>query len=160
MTVKRSASPIARIADPIYRVRGHRVMLDADLAGIYGVSTMRLNEQVKRNRKRFPEDFAFRLTREEWKRLISQSAMAKLGPRDRRTRPCAFTEHGAVMVAAILGTPTAVQASVCVVQAFQATSIPDLPRRQADRFILHPPIWAKPAPPLHRPREPRLLYSP
>lgn len=103
----------------VYLVRGHRVMLDHDLAGIYGVSTTRLNEQVKRNLKRFPPGFMFRLSRREMADWISQFATSnpwvKMGL---RRPPRAFTEHGAVMLATILNTPTAVRASILVVQAF------------------------------------------
>ena len=102
----------------IYLVRGQRVMLDADLAGIYGTSTMRLNEQFRRNRKRFPKDFAFQLTREEFTNLISQIAISKKGRGGRRKLPWVFTEHGAIMLASVLNSEVAIQASVRVVRAF------------------------------------------
>ena len=93
-------------------------MLDEDLALIYGVSTKRLNEQVKRNRPRFPEDFMFRLTAEETSLLKSQFATSSAGHSGRRKLPYAFTGHGAVMLASVLNTPVAVQASIQVVRAF------------------------------------------
>jgi hypothetical protein len=92
-------------------------MLDSDLAAIYGTSTMRLNEQFKRNRKRFPDDFAFVLTREEFPNLISQDAISR-SHGGRRTLPIAFTEHGAIMLASVLNSEIAVQASIRVVRAF------------------------------------------
>ncbi|MFH1018941.1 MAG: ORF6N domain-containing protein [Pseudomonadota bacterium] len=85
----------------IHEVRGRRVILDSDLAVLYGVSTGRLNEQVKRNRERFPEDFAFRLTNQEVESLISQFATSNMGRGGRRKLPLAFTEHGAIMAANI-----------------------------------------------------------
>jgi hypothetical protein len=102
----------------IYLVRGERVMLDSDLAAIYGTRTTRLNEQLRRNRQRFPEDFAFQLSPEEFRRLISQIATSKKGRGGRRKLPWVFTEHGAIMLASVLNSPVAIQASVRVVRAF------------------------------------------
>src|SRR5262245_17325132 len=102
----------------ILTIRGQRVMLDSDLARIYGVTTIRLNEQFKRNRERFPEDFAFELTRQEFVHLISQIAISKSRRGGRRKLPWVFTEHGAIMLASVLSSPVAVQASVRVVRAF------------------------------------------
>ena len=111
-------------------VRGQRVILDADLARLYGVSTKRLNEQVRRNTDRFPNDFAFRLTRQELVDLKSQIATSSFGRnrsqfatgsqkhRDPRYSPMAFTEHGAIMAANVLNSPKAVEMSVFVVRAF------------------------------------------
>lgn len=93
-------------------------MLDSDLAELYGVTTGRLNEQVSRNRERFPSDFAFQLTQQEFARLMSQIAISKKGRGGRRKLPYAFTEHGAVMLASVLNSPIAVQASIQVVRAF------------------------------------------
>ena len=107
----------AEVEEMIHIIRGQKVMLDSDLAKIYGVSTTRLNEQVKRNQERFPEDFMFRLTREEFKSLISQIATSK-GRGGRRKLPYVFTEHGAVMLASVLNSPAAIEASVQVVRAF------------------------------------------
>ncbi|MFA6316726.1 MAG: ORF6N domain-containing protein [Elusimicrobiota bacterium] len=101
---------------PIHYVRGVRVMLDRDLARIYGVSTKRLNEAVRRNRDRFPEDFMFQLTEKEVKVLDLRETRG--GPGGRRYLPHAFTEHGAVMLAGVLSTPFAVQASIAIARAF------------------------------------------
>jgi hypothetical protein len=115
MTPKRK---LTRLESGIHLIRGERVMLDSDLAAIYGTSTARLNEQLRRNRQRFPEDFAFQLTPEEFKRLISQIAISKKGRGGRRKLPWVFTEHGAIMLASVLNSPVAIQASVRVVRAF------------------------------------------
>jgi hypothetical protein len=100
----------------ITRIRGCSVIIDSDLAALYGVTTGRLNEQVKRNKNRFPEDFHFQLTEKEWKALRSQNAISKRG--GRRYPPYAFTEHGAVMAANILNSDQAIEMSVAVVRAF------------------------------------------
>lgn len=113
-----AAVPATRIESMILMIRGQKVMLDSDLARIYGVSTMRLNEQVKRNCGRFPIDFAFQLTRQEVAALISQIAISKAGRGGRRKLPWVFTEHGAIMLASVLNSPTAIEASVRVVRAF------------------------------------------
>jgi len=113
-----SIAPVEAVVDCIFVLRGQKVILDADLARLYGTSTMRLNEQVKRNRQRFPEDFMFRLTEAEFRALRSQNAISKPGRGGRRTSPYAFTEHGAVMAASVLNTPRAVEVSVYVVRAF------------------------------------------
>jgi len=98
---------------------GQRVILDADLAALYGVGTKRLNEQVKRNFERFPEDFMFRLTRAEADALNrSQNATGSGKYRDPRFPPFAFTEHGAIMAATILNSSQAVEMSLYVVRAF------------------------------------------
>jgi hypothetical protein len=110
--------PLERIASAIHLIRGHRVMLDSDLAVLYGVSTKRLNEQVRRNRDRFPDDFAFKLSAEEAATLRSQFATTKPGRGGRRYTPLAFTEHGAVMLASVLRSRIAVEASIQVVRAF------------------------------------------
>jgi len=111
---------IEMIASRILVLRGLRVMLDADLAALYGVSTKRLNEQVRRNRVRFPADFMFRVTNQEIVNLRSQcatsSGMSRHG--GRRYLPFAFTEHGALMVANVLDSAHAVEVSVYVVRAF------------------------------------------
>ena len=110
--------PVERIEKSIYLIRGQKVILDSDLAAIYGIPTFRFNEAVKRNRDRFPGDFMFQLTREELGILISQNAISKPGRGGRRTLPYVFTEHGAVMAANILKSPLAVQMSIIVVRAF------------------------------------------
>ena len=120
----------------ILTVRGQKIVLDAELAAVYGVTTKRLNEQLRRNRNRFPEDFAFQLTAEEYASLKSQFAILKeasenrvtirsqiatLKPgrgRHRKYRPWAFTEHGALQVANILRSDRAIAMSVYVIRAF------------------------------------------
>ncbi len=108
------------IETKILTIRGHRVMLDADLAELYGVETKRFNEQVRRNVERFPEDFMFQLSEEEFDGLRSQFATSNNSPGrgGRRHRPYAFTEHGAIMAASVLHSPRAVEISVHVVRAF------------------------------------------
>jgi hypothetical protein len=108
-----------QIASAILVLRGHRVLLDAELAALYGVTTKRLNEQVKRNAARFPGDFIFHLTPAETVALNrSQNATGSQKHRDPRFAPYAFTEHGAIMVATILSSRRAVEMSVYVVRAF------------------------------------------
>lgn len=103
----------------IYVIRGRRVMLDRDLAKIYGLSTSRLNEQVKRNKARFPDDFMFRLTPDEIENWRSQFATSNSAVKMGLRKPLqAFTEHGAVMLASVLNSPIAVAASIEVVRAF------------------------------------------
>ena len=111
-----SVIPIERIAAQIYVIRGEQVMLDSDLAELYGVPTKRLNEQVSRNLDRFPEDFMFQLTRDEFANLKSQIATSSWG--GRRTAPRAFTEHGVAMLSAVLRSRQAVQVSLAVVRTF------------------------------------------
>ena len=100
-------------------LRSQKVLLDAELAALYGVTTKRLNEQVKRNLERFPEDFMFRLTTAEFKSVNrSQIATGSQRHRDPRFLPYAFTEHGAIMAANVLASPRAIEMSVHVVRAF------------------------------------------
>jgi hypothetical protein len=108
--------PIEEIQQRIFIIRGHRVMIDADLAVLYSVTTKRLNEQVKRNLKRFPSDFMFQLNEEEFENLKSHFATSRWG--GRRYLPYVFIEHGAIMLANVLNSPGAVQASIQVVRAF------------------------------------------
>jgi len=110
--------PVDRIANAIHLIRGQRVMLDADLAVLYGVTTKRLNEQVRRNKARFPADFMFQLTTREVANLKSQFATSRSAWGGVRKPPTAFTEHGAVMLASVLNSPIAVAASIQVVRAF------------------------------------------
>ena len=114
---KTKTAPVQRIEDMIYLIRGQRVMLDFDLALIYGVPTKRLKEQFRRNAGRFPCDFAFELTNQELANLRSQIAASSLHGGHRHL-PVAFTEHGALMLASVLNSPVAVGASVRVVRAF------------------------------------------
>jgi hypothetical protein len=115
---KTSQLPALSIESLIHTVRGERVIIDTDLAKVYGIPTFRLNEAVKRNSDRFPEDFLFRLTNDEYARLTSQIAISNKGRGGRRTLPYAFTEHGAIMAANVLNSKRAVQMSVFVVRAF------------------------------------------
>ena len=117
-TRRQALVPIEPIARTILILRGQRVILDAQLAALYGVTTARLNQQVRRNRRRFPPDFLFELTRAEHQALMLQNASSKNGRGGRRKLPFAFTEHGAIMVATILNSPRAVEMSVYVVRAF------------------------------------------
>lgn len=117
--IEYSLVPVEDIAQRILFLRGRRVILDADLARLYGTTTARLNEQVKRNRIRFPEDFVFQLTSEELQNLISQNATSSLSGWGGRRKPSyAFTEHGAVMAATILKSERAAAVSIYVVRAF------------------------------------------
>ena len=109
--------PAERIERGIFVLRGHRVMLDTDLAELYGVPTKALNQAVKRNAERFPADFMFQLTEPEKQQVVTTCdhlRKLKFSP----TLPYAFTEHGTVMLASVLNSPTAVQASLHVVRAF------------------------------------------
>jgi hypothetical protein len=135
MPSKKLTLPSVEIDDVIREIRGVRVVLDSDLARIYGVPTKRLNEQFRRNRSRFPDDFAFQLTAEEVTNLRSQIATLKKGDqndalnwsqfatssskhRGKVYRPWAFTEHGALQAANILNSERAVQMCVLVIRAF------------------------------------------
>jgi hypothetical protein len=114
---KQAIVPVERIESHILLIRGQKVMLDSDLAGLYGVSTKRLNEQVKRNQDRFPADFMFKLTAREKAEVVANCdhlQKLKFYP----GLPNAFTEHGAIMVASVLNTPRAIDVSVYVVRAF------------------------------------------
>jgi len=109
--------PVEKIERSILFIREEKVMLDVDLANLYGVTTKRLNEQVKRNRNRFPEDFMFQLTEKEKAEVVANCdhlKMLKFSPH----LPYAFTEHGAIMLATVLNSSVAVQASIQVVRAF------------------------------------------
>jgi hypothetical protein len=115
-----SSEPPSITAIPacIHIVRGQRIVLDKDLASLYGVATYRLNEQVKRNKSRFPDDFCFQLTAAEVESLRSHNAISKKTRGGLRYRPFAFTEHGAVMAATILTSEVAIEMSILVVRAF------------------------------------------
>jgi hypothetical protein len=113
-----TANITVRIEQQIRLIRGEKILLDSDLAALYGVTTKRLNEQIRRNLARFPADFMFRLNPEEADALRSQSATSKPGRGGRRYMPYAFTEHGAIMAASILNSPRAIDVSVHVVRAF------------------------------------------
>src|SRR6267378_601872 len=116
---KGSVVPIERIESRILLVRGHKVLLDADLTALYGVETRVLNQAVKRNRERFPADFIFRLSAKELESWRSHVVMSNPGARmGLRRAPFAFAEHGALMAATVLNSPRAVETSVYVVRAF------------------------------------------
>ena len=110
--------PVGQIEQRILMIRGERVMLDSDLAALYGVETKILVKAVKRNLSRFPPDFLFQLSKEEFARLRFQIGTSKKGRGGRRYRPYAFTEHGAIMAASVLNSERAVKVSVYVVRAF------------------------------------------
>ena len=108
-----------QVARNILLIRGHRVMPDTDLARLYGVSTKRSNEQVRRNRKRFPLDFMFQLTPEEAERQRSQIATLKTGRgRHRKYRPFAFTEQGVAMLSSVLHSERAIRVNIAIMRAF------------------------------------------
>ena len=122
-----SGIPPERIERRILLIRGQKVMLDADLADLYGVATRRLNEQVRRNIDRFPADFMFQLTREEFEEmrshfghagLRSQIATSNAERGGRRYRPYAFTEQGVAMLSSVLRSPRAVQVNIAIMRAF------------------------------------------
>ena len=112
--------PADQIQSRILVLRGHRVLLDEDLAAFYGVPTKALNQAVKRNENRFPSDFRFQLTHEEVARLKSQFVTSNVGRGGRRKLPSAYTEHGALMAATVLNSARAVQMSLIVIRAFVA----------------------------------------
>jgi len=119
MAKKQSSSePLQKVESLIFTIREVKVILDSDLAPIYGVTTSRLNQQVKRNADRFPDDFVFQLTKDEFNSLLLQNATSKVGRGGRRKLPYVFTEHGAIMVANVLKTKRAAQMSIFVVRAF------------------------------------------
>src|SRR5579864_6886881 len=107
-----------RVGSKILILRNQKVILDTDLAELYGVPVKRLNEQLKRNPQRFPRDFLFTLTREEYQNLRSQNATSSSAHGGRRYLPHAFTEHGAIMAATVLNSKLAIEMSIFVVRAF------------------------------------------
>ena len=115
---KLSFLPQELIGKRIFIIRSQKVILDFHLAELYGVETKTLNKAVSRNLTRFPEDFMFRLTSEDWNSLRFQFGTSKTGHGGRRYLPFAFTEHGALMLASVLNSPKAVEASVYVIRAF------------------------------------------
>ncbi|HJX90250.1 MAG TPA: ORF6N domain-containing protein [Pyrinomonadaceae bacterium] len=112
------ADSIQLIERRIYLIRGHKVMIDVDLAELYGVPTKRLNERVRRNSKRFPEDFMFQLTKSEAESLRSQFATSKAGRGGRRTLPYVFTEQGVAMLSTVLNSEQAIEVNVMIMRAF------------------------------------------
>jgi len=118
MTAKETLSIIPEniLVNKIYEIHGHKVMLDSDLAELYGVETKRLNEQIRRNLDRFPEDFMFQLNENEWRNLKSQIATSSWG--GRRKLPYAFTEHGVLMLSSVLNSQQAIQVNIQIVRIF------------------------------------------
>lgn len=108
--------PSERIVSKIYIIRNRKVMLDRDLAELYGVKTMVLNQAVKRNIKRFPGDFMFQLTKEEMKNLISQIVISKRG--GTRSAPYAFTEQGVAMLSSVLNSERAINVNIQIIRTF------------------------------------------
>lgn len=111
--------PKRAVFSMIYMIRGQRVMMDRDLAELYGVSTGNLNQAVKRNSRRFPSDFMFQLTRNEMNNWISQIVISKPGlKKGIRKRPFAFTEHGVAMLSSVLNSPRAVEVNIAIIRTF------------------------------------------
>ena len=111
--------PVEMIEKKILLIRGHKVMLDSDLAVLYGVTTKRLNEQVRRNLRRFPSDFMFQLTAEEIESLRSQFATLKTGRgRHRKYLPYVFTEQGVAMLSSVLNSEKAIEVNILIMRAF------------------------------------------
>jgi hypothetical protein len=118
------------IQSKIYEIRGFKIMLDRDLAGMYGVETRRLNEQVKRNLKRFPDDFMFQLSEQEFQDWKSQFAISNSIKMGMRKRPYAFTELGVAMLSSVLNSDTAIEINMSIMRAFIAIR----------QFVLKPPV--------------------
>jgi hypothetical protein len=118
LTTNDLAVSVQLIERRIYLIRGHKVMIDVDLAELYGVPTKRLNEQVRRNSKRFPADFMFQLTKVEAEALRSQFATSKVGRGGRRSLPYAFTEQGVAMLSSVLNSERAIEVNISIMRAF------------------------------------------
>ena len=131
-TIEALTIPDDALVSKIHEVRGQKVMLDSDLAELYGVKTFRLNEQVKRNLGRFPEDFTFQLTDEEWKSLTSQIAISKTGRGGRRTLPYVFSEHGVLMLSSVLNSEQAIQVNIQIMRVFT---------KMRHMFVKNADIW-------------------
>ncbi len=117
MSEKKAIVPVGKIEQRILLIRGEKIIVDADLAEFYGVPTKRLNEQVKRNKARFPDDFMFQLSAEEKSEVVANcDHLLKL--KYSKTLPYAFTEHGSIMAASVLNSQRAVEVSVYIVRAF------------------------------------------
>ena len=117
MAKGKSIIPVGKIENRILLIRDEKVIIDADLAASYGVPTKRLNEQVKRNANRFPDDFMFQLTKSEKSEVVANCDHLE-NLKYSRSLPYAFTEHGAIMAASVLNTPRAIEVSVFIVRAF------------------------------------------
>ncbi len=119
MTKQNESAPVRGIEQLILEVRGHKVLLDQDLAELYGVATRVLNQAVSRNGDRFPVDFAFRLTSAEWGALKSRTVTSKIeGRGGRRKLPRVFTEEGVAMLSSVLRSPEAVAVNIAIMRAF------------------------------------------
>ncbi len=114
--VKKSVVPVEIIQGKIHLIRGHKVMFDVDLAELYSIETKRFNEQVKRNAQRFPEDFMFQLTQQEYQDLRSQFATSSWG--GRRYLPYVFTQEGVAMLSSVLNSERAVQVNIQIMRVF------------------------------------------
>jgi phage regulator Rha-like protein len=114
----RSILPVERIERVIYVLRGQKIILDQDLAALYGVETKNLNKAVSRNKGRFPEDFAFQLTNEEWNFLRFQFGTSKIGSGGRRYLPFVFTEHGVAMLSSVLNSKKAITINIVIIKTF------------------------------------------
>jgi len=112
------ASKLTQIQNMIYEIRGQKVMLDSDLAVLYEVETFNLNKAVKRNIERFPGDFMFQLTKDEWENLIFHFGISSKQHGGRRFMPYAFTEQGVAMLASVLNSPKAVTVNINIMRAF------------------------------------------
>ena len=169
-----SLVPTERIERRIFVVREQKVMLDADLAALYGVPTKALNQAVRRNLSRFPPDFMFQLTRQEADSLGSQPATSKSGRGGRRSAPLAFTEQGVAMLSSVLRSKRAVQVNIEIMRAFvrlraMVSSVKDLARKlnaleqkydaqfksvfDAIRRLMEPPLHPKSTIGFHPPAE-------
>ena len=121
MTEKRKTAqlvPTDEIEKLVRVIRGQRVMLDSDLAKLYGVTTAALNQAVQRNADRFPDDFSYLLTHQEFTSLISQIVISKPGRGGHRKPPRVFTEHGVAMLSSVLRSPTAIRVNIEIMRAF------------------------------------------
>jgi len=116
--VASNLSELAQIQAMIHEIRGQKVMLDSDLAALYEVETFNLNKAVKRNIERFPDDFMFQLTKEEWENLTFQNGISSKQHGGRRSIPYAFTEQGVAMLASVLNSPKAVGVNINIMRAF------------------------------------------
>jgi len=118
LTASSVSASVQLIERRIYLIRGQKVMIDADLAELYGVSTSQLNQQVTRNKGRFPEDFMFRLTKEEAECLRSQIVISNMGRGGRRHLPHVFTEQGVAMLSSVLNSEQAIEVNIAIMRAF------------------------------------------
>lgn len=110
--------PVDQIQNMIYEIRGQRVMLDSDLAKLYGVEVRVLNQSVRRNFRRFPEDFMFKLTKEEYESLKSQIVTSKVGRGGKQKQPLVFTENGVAMLSGILNSTQAIDVNIAIMRTF------------------------------------------